>query len=295
LGAQGDAPSPPFVTHHLEFPMPFQFDDRMIHDYWHQGYVVFRGIVPPSLLHDLRREIDKARDYVHRERGPQVQRLQPVVNYPELLNLQPFRDYNELPELAAAVTRLLGPGYRHSRLAILGILVEPCGHSYHHGWHRDGVVEVPPDAYDARLREVVELLRRDPFSFNQVNCPVYFDSSTWFVPGSHARLHDLPGEVQTSGTAQLPHKSEGESETAFELRCLEHCRSFPGAVQVHLGPGDYMLYRNIAWHCGNYLKYQPRGTLHDTCAYEGPRPPLPFDWGQEKKDAIARLQARRQR
>ena len=33
----------------------------------------------------------------------------------------------------------------------------------------------------------------------------------------------------------------------------------PGAVQVYLGPGDFMVYRNLAWHCGLYLPYQPRG------------------------------------
>ena len=66
---------------------------------------------------------------------------------------------------------------------IMGLLVEPLEHPWHIGWHRDGVVEVPPEARDeivnAKLAEVWYDLRH----FNQVNCAIYADSCTWFVPG----------------------------------------------------------------------------------------------------------------
>ena len=161
--------------------MGFHFDDRMIHDYWQHGYVVFRGVVPASLVRDLRREIDKIRAHVHATLNSQTQRLQPVVNYPEVCDAAPFQAYSELPELADAVTRLLGPDYRHSCLRVIGVLVEPSGHSYHHGWHRDGLVEVPTDARDERLRMVDGQRIKDPRIYNQVNCAIYNDSCTWYV------------------------------------------------------------------------------------------------------------------
>ena len=81
----------------------------------------------------------------------------------------------------------------------MGLLVEPLEHPWHIGWHRDGVVEVPPEARDetvnAKLAEVWHDLRH----FNQVNCAIYADSCTWFVPGSHLRQWDLPGEAQSTG------------------------------------------------------------------------------------------------
>ena len=40
----------------------FNFKDSMVNEYLSEGYLIFRGIVPPSLLSDLRREAEKARD-----------------------------------------------------------------------------------------------------------------------------------------------------------------------------------------------------------------------------------------
>ena len=40
--------------------MAFQFQDAMVNEYLSEGYLIFRGIVPPSLLNDLRREAEKA-------------------------------------------------------------------------------------------------------------------------------------------------------------------------------------------------------------------------------------------
>ncbi|MCX5660906.1 MAG: hypothetical protein NTW19_14470, partial [Planctomycetota bacterium] len=63
--------------------MAFEFRDSMINDYWSQGYVIFRRILPASLLRDLRPEADKARALAHELLGPQAQRLQPVIKHPE--------------------------------------------------------------------------------------------------------------------------------------------------------------------------------------------------------------------
>jgi len=262
----------------------------MINDYLSQGYLVLRGIVSPSLLRDLRVEADKARDLAHRLNGPQTQRIQPLSKYADDLNLKPFYDYTELPELRDTITRLLGPGYTHGHLDIMGLLVEPLERPWNCGWHRDGVVEVPPEAYDdivrAKLAEAWYNLRH----YNQVNCAIYADSCTWFVPGSHLRQRDVPGERQTTGDPVLRGPIEGMSNAEAERFYLDHCQQFPGAVQMHLGPGDFMVYRNLGWHNGNYVTYQPRATIHDIVRYE-----LGSNWSgwqQTKQEAVQRLKAR---
>ena len=267
--------------------MAFQFQDSMVNEYLSQGYLILRGIVPPVLLTDLRREAEKARDLAHKLNGPQTQRIQPLSNYGDELDLKPFYDYTELPELRDAIEKLLGPNYTHGHVDIMGLLVEPLEHPWHIGWHRDGVVEVPLEARDeivnAKLAEVWHDLRH----FNQVNCAIYADSCTWFVPGSHLRQWDMPGEAQSTKDPKLRKPTEGQSNTEAERYCLEHCRQFPGAVQVHLGPGDFMVYRNLAWHTGNYITYQPRATIHDVVRYEGKKDWT--DWQQTKLDAVKRM------
>ncbi len=271
-------------------PMAFRFCESMLNDYLTQGYLVLRGIVPPALLRDLRVEADKARDLAHKINGPQTQRIQPLSRYSNELNLKPFQHYLDLPVLRDAITRLLGPGYTTGQLDIMGLLVEPLDHPWTCGWHRDGVVEVPPDAYDEIVRAKLAEVWHNLHYFNQINCAIYAESCTWFVPGSHLRQRDLPGERQTSGDPGLREQGEGLSDVEAERVLLEHCLQFPGAVQMHLHPGDYMIYRNLAWHIGNYLTHQPRATIHDVVRFE---PGGSWSgWAETKQESIARYQSR---
>ena len=267
--------------------LAFQFGDWMINEYLAEGYLVLRGVVPPSLLGDLRTEAVKARDLAHQLLGPQTQRIQPLADYADDLNLRPFYDYIELAELQDAIEKLLGKNYTHGHIDIMGLLVEPLEHPWHIGWHRDGVVEVPPEAYDeitqAKLSEVWHDLRH----YNQVNCAIYAESCTWFVPRSHLRQWDLPGERQTTGNPILRGPMEGLSNLEAECYYLDHCLQFPGAVQVHLGVGDFMIYRNLGWHTGNYVTYQPRATIHDVVRYEGETSWT--GWQQTKWEAMKRM------
>ena len=118
----------------------------------------------------------------------------------------------------------------------MGLLVEPLEYPWHIGWHRDGVVEVPPEARDetvnAKLAEVWHDLRH----FNQVNCAIYADSCTWFVPGSHLRQWDMPGEEQSTKDPKLRKPAEGQSNAEAERYCLEHCRQFLGQFKCIWGP-----------------------------------------------------------
>ena len=83
----------------------------MIDEYLANGYQIFRNVIPPSLLADLRCQADIARDLAHQLNGRQTQRIQPLDQYGDRIDLQPFRDYVELPALKDAVEALLGPGY----------------------------------------------------------------------------------------------------------------------------------------------------------------------------------------
>ena len=71
--------------------MPFQFTEKHIADYHTLGYTIFQDIIPTSLLTDLRRVADKAREITRKVTGPQAQRLQPIAKYD--LDQQPFKDY----------------------------------------------------------------------------------------------------------------------------------------------------------------------------------------------------------
>jgi hypothetical protein len=262
-----------------------------INHYLSQGYLVFRGIIPPALLNDLRRQADIARDLGHEINGPQTQRIQPLDRYGDRLDLQPFRDYVELPALREAVDNLLGPGYTHGHLDIMGLLIEPQDHPWHCGWHRDGVVEVPPAGRTPEVRATMDELWHDLRTFNQVNCALYADSCTWFVPGSHLRSFDLPGETQSTGDPAMSKAPEELSAAEAERFYLAHCQNMPGAVQVHLNAGDFMIYRNQGWHTGFYLPYQPRATIHDIIGHPD-RDIVTKRWRQAQQEAREALSAK---
>ena len=61
--------------------MGYHFEDWMVHEYHQKGFLIFRGIVPPALLTDLRREADRARALAYELNGPQTQRIQPLDQY----------------------------------------------------------------------------------------------------------------------------------------------------------------------------------------------------------------------
>ncbi len=252
--------------------MSFRFCDSMITDYWREGYMVFRRILPASLLRDLRPEADKARAIAHAELGPQAQRLPPIHKYADRINQKPFEDYKQLPELCDAIQRLLGPAipgakYLHSSPGVLKILVEPVERPRHHGWHRDWVVNYPL-AEQTTPKRIAEFTANwhTRVNGNQINCAIYPDSCLWYVPGSYSRMHDLPGEKQTCcyHTEPNPFDEMQGSHAELERIFLEECLRFPGAVRVQLDPGDFCVYRSYGWHTGVYSTHQPRATLHDT-------------------------------
>ena len=236
--------------------MSFAFCDRHIDEYRTLGYTVFRQILPPSLIADLRRVCDQARDLARRKGGSQTQRLQPMADFP--LDQQPFVDYAEFPVLLDAVHRLLSPDFRLGGAPVMGVLFEPAEWPWCTHWHRDWRDNIP----GLELARWDEHFADDRY-FNQVNCALYADSCTWVVPGSHLR-RDLPREA-----ARFPERPiaapdlEGQSAAEREWTCLTYARSMPGARQLFLDAGDFCLYRNTLWHLGSYVPYVRRATLHD--------------------------------
>ena len=236
--------------------MTFQFSERHIDEYHRLGYTVFQSILPPSLIDDLRRVTDCARQIARDRAGSETQRLQPVGNFE--LDQQPFVDYTELPVLVDAICRVLTPRHKQGGPGSMGVLLEPAELPYCTRWHRDwrdNVSGLDLTSWDSVYREINW--------FNQVNCALYADSCTWFVPGSHLR-RDLPREAKLFPDRPIPGPDlEGKSAAEREGICLNYCRAMPAAVQVHLEAGDYALYRNTLWHLGNYVPYRKRATLHD--------------------------------
>ena len=234
--------------------MPFRFSEQHIEGYYHHGCTVFRGILPPALIKELRAVTDQAREIAREQRGGQVQRIQPVGKYADRLNLKPFQDYVQLPELNDALQRVLSPHHTLAGVDRLAVLLEPAEHSYCTAWHRD----ITEQSAGVDAREMREL-QKDATFFTQVNCPLYTDTCTWYVPGSDGRP-DVSGEQEAA--AQAP-KLDGKSDAERERLCLEYCQSMPRAMQFVLEPGDFALYRPNGWHIGSYAPYRKRATLHD--------------------------------
>ena len=126
---------------------------------------------------------------------------------------------------------------------------------------------MPPKARTPELAAEMNEFWHDLRVFNQVNGALYADSCTWFVPGSHLRSFDVSGEVQSAGVEAMQTPPAGLSDVEAERFYLQHCLDMPGAIPIHLNAGDFLLYRNLAWHTGLYLPYQPRATIHDIVSH----------------------------
>lgn len=236
--------------------MSFRYTERHREEYISSGLTVLRGLIPASLLTDLRRETDTAREIARQQHGAQAQRLQPVYAY-DALNPQPFRDFLTLPALLETVAAILGA--EHRMTDHMGILLEPAQHAWCTNWHRDWA-----DHVRNLDRALFYETARDLSTFNQFNGALYDDHSLWVVPGSHDR-EDTPEEREALQTipARPPQLTETMSPAERERACTDYARSMPGATQVLLQAGDVAFYRACGWHIGSYIPYTRRATLHD--------------------------------
>jgi ectoine hydroxylase-related dioxygenase (phytanoyl-CoA dioxygenase family) len=211
----------------------WSWSERHIEEYHRQGYTIFEAILPTSLIADLRRACDAARSLARERSGAQTQRLQPVFD----IDTVPFAAFTQLPALVDALQRTLSPRHTCTHEA-LGVLLEPAELPWCTAWHRDwrdNIFGLDLDRWEADLRDV-DL-------FNQLNCALYENGSTWVVPGSHLR-GDLPRE-----TARFPDRPiagpdlDGLDAVSRERSCLQYCASLTGATQLHLAAGDLCVIR----------------------------------------------------
>ena len=261
--------------------MSFTFSEQHLTSFYHHGYTVFRGILPSSLVRDLRRVTDQTRQMAWEEHGPQAQRLQPMERYGDRLDLQPFRDYLDLPELVDAIHQTLSPDHTMGGLHWLGVLNEPKERPHCTSWHRDITVQSPGlDPEEFRRLDV------QPTFFCQINCALYTDTDLWYVAGSAGRPN-TPSEAQA---AENKPNTEGLSNEEAERVNYGYCQGMPGASQLLLEAGDFALYRPTGWHIGNYVPYRKRATLHD-----GVWTPVARQWVTDWFDRMRKLQEEKQK
>lgn len=243
--------------------MTFHYSEQHGIEYRTDGLTILRGLIPPALLTDLRRETDRAREMARLKNGPQAQRLQPVWSYDEL-NLQLFRDFLGLPGLRATVEAILGPEYRPSER--LAVFLEPERDAWCTAWHRDWG-NVPGVDLEEFFRTAADLRMH-----NQLNAALYDDHSLWVVPGSDRRRDtDEECAAFTSIPPPGPDLSDASSATEREVICLDYARRMPNGVPITLFAGDVAFYRACIWHLGNYVPYTRRATLHDSFLCEADR------------------------
>jgi len=239
----------------------FRFTEAHREEYFTDGLTLLRGLIPATLVADLRRETDKGRIIARQKHGRQTQRLQPVYAYEEL-DPRPFQDFLALPGLRDTVEGTLGTGYEPTER--MAVFLEPTDAAWCTTWHRDygNVQGVDREAF-AQARDNLRMM-------NQFNAALYDDHSLWVVPGSHNR-EDTPAERAAipdvyAHVAELP---ASLSAAVREMEWLTYTRSMPGARQIVLCAGDVAFYRATSWHIGNYVPYVKRATLHDSFPCEG--------------------------
>lgn len=235
--------------------MAFQVRDEHIEQYYREGYTIFEDIVPAAMIRDLRKATEKAREI-----APTVQGARKIFHVQqqlgELLDLQIFRDYKQLPDLIDAFRKVLTPKHQLAPMeAYLEIFFEPKEHPHLLKWHRDLWPTSP--GIDP---EEFKRLDQDPTFFAKANCPLYVDGAFWYVPGSVARP-DFPYEHEIRDA--VPPLDSLYDPVERERACFDYIRKMPNARQVLAGPGDIMLYRSNGWHTGVYFPHIKRSTLLD--------------------------------
>jgi len=234
----------------------FKFTDKHIEEYQTLGYTVFHGIIPVKLIDELRRECDRGTELARAQHGLQALRFQPIAKFD--INQKPFEEFQNLPEIRDAVSRIIQVDWEPSGLDIMGVLIEPSDSAYCMRWHRDWRDNV--SGLDVRDWESHY---QDVKLFNQVNAALYEDTCTWVVPGSHLRPDTDAEILRFPKRPILGPDFEGLCAAARERVSLDYLESLPGAKRILLDAGDYCLYRNSLWHTGNYVPYKKRATLHD--------------------------------
>lgn len=263
--------------------MTFSATDQHIVEYYHHGYTVFRGVIEPSLLDELRLAGEEVERLSYGQFNVKVSRSPSIKRMWEALSprsRQAFTDYEQYAPLRDAIHKVLTPRHTHTRLVNLALFLTEKDGPIVQDWHRDMA-----ENYPGVDNEEFARVKLDPQIFTQYNCALYTDQCLWYVPGSAGRKN-TQSELDAAGPPYggiegrgriLNAELEGKSYAERERRCLAHCQSMPNAVNLVLEGGDYAVYRPLGWHTGYYAPHRKRLTLHDW-----PSSPELVDWYERR-------------
>lgn len=213
-------------------------DDSLREQYFDQGYIILRGIVPPDLIERMRTAVDETIQSA-------IDTGVPTVFWEDRSRAVPSRighilredrvrpefvaQFEETPLVEVVESILQMP----VRFALCGVLCGGGGHPYIQGWHRDsGETQNEED-----LARDLENMKRSV----QMNAPLYPDRYLQIVPGSHKRL-SLPEE-----------KAVFENDPTGDI---------PGGMTVEMEPGDAAFYFPQMIHRGFNPDGHRRFSMH---------------------------------
>ncbi|KAI0701038.1 hypothetical protein BC835DRAFT_1324634 [Cytidiella melzeri] len=219
-----------------------------------QGFVVLPSLIPDSnFFYDLQasaeRAISRTRTgkWPHRrtlgrqfppfdESNPDSWGVQHVM-HPDL-HEPAFARWYTSDKLVKTVAELLECEQEELQMELFNMLINPESHDFALRWHRDDVRE------NATEQEERDALARWHHG-TQWNTALYEDNCLYVVPGSH-KVPRTPDQRAHSCTLDPP----------------DDPLAMPGAIRVHLKPGETVFYNSNILHCAMYDCTCKRATLH---------------------------------
>lgn len=198
------------------------------------GYLILRGVVPPSELEALRASAEAV--IQRRPKYPGLRIKFDDFIEPDTANLVEFC----LHENTLGVSRQLLKG---SDVAVnfMAMLTNPLADVGPADWHRDYTTDYNDGKLPPLADLLFDLLANGPTSV-QWNIPLYDDNVLWVVPGSHSRINTPEEDRQLKKDPRVP---------------------IPGGIPVELAAGDAVVYNNLPiLHWGSNYSTALRRTIH---------------------------------
>ena len=225
------------------------------------GYLIFREVVPPELLDDLRENFE---ELVHREwpEGPNPGR---PPWQPQLYGFEGIVDEDSAGALEFCMhENVLGASRQLFDIddAGLSYLYLLCNPSRDYGpwfWHRDcGFRDGPLQGKQQNF------IDNGPVHL-QWNMALYDDDVLWVVPGSHVRPNT---DAENTQMASVSHSYANGQMPQGE----ERHTPLRGSRPVELKAGDGVVYSTMILHWGSNYSTRRRRCIHiGTRSFGGPR------------------------
>ena len=216
-----------------------------------EGYLIVRQVVRPDRLQEVRQAyeilVNKQRAIWVRERNPEdpPDGVWETSAQPRLdLNRQLADEIDDSTAMTVEVwlgERLHGVssdllGVSDAGITEMMMMCNPVRDRGPAGWHRD---MYPP--YSAPLMGYVDDIVENGPRYVQWNISLYEDDVLWVIPGSHIRANTAKENTQLTVDPTVP---------------------LPGDLQVHLEPGDGVVYILPILHWGSNYSTKKRRCIH---------------------------------